>query len=82
MDKVLSKPIPVSILGLGNVTILELLEKGVVDIDDEIEEEQEDVNEYTKEPVKTQYGYHIILKRRNLLVKTPIDCQILLLIFL
>ena len=28
--------------------ILELLEKGVVDIDDDIEEEQEDINEYTK----------------------------------
>ena len=38
------------------VSFLELLEKGVVDIDDDIEEEQEDINEYTKAPAYIRSG--------------------------
>ncbi len=58
--------------------ILELLEKGVVDIDDDIEEEQEDINEYTKEDflkdifmTEEEYDslYHLLKYKKNVLLQ-------------
>ncbi len=58
--------------------ILELLEKGVVDIDDDIEEEQEDINEYTKEDflkdifmTGEEYDslYHLLKYKKNVLLQ-------------
>ena len=59
--------------------ILELLEKGVVDIDDDIEEEQEDINEYTKEDflkdifmTEEEYDslYHLLKYKKNVLLQS------------
>lgn len=58
--------------------ILELLEKGVVDIDDDIEEEQEDINEYSKEDflkdifmTEEEYDslYHLLKYKKNVLLQ-------------
>lgn len=58
--------------------ILELLEKGVVDIDDDIEEEREDINEYTKEDflkdifmTGEEYDslYHLLKYKKNVLLQ-------------
>lgn len=58
--------------------ILELLEKGVVDIDDDIKEEQEDINEYTKEDflkdifmTEEEYDslYHLLKYKKNVLLQ-------------
>lgn len=58
--------------------ILELLEKGAVDIDDDIEEEQEDINEYTKEDflkdifmTEEEYDslYHLLKYKKNVLLQ-------------